>query len=123
MISIPKLQTKANKYCLSFNLIFQITTKAINNLRVGGNFNYRMEAKDGSMGFDFEGKYESVILNSLIKYTIADGRKVFLEFTGNENETKIVEVFDAENIFPIEQQRSGWQNILNNFKKYAENEN
>jgi uncharacterized protein YndB with AHSA1/START domain len=87
---------------------------------VGGTFNYRMEAKDGSIGFDFEGVYEKISINKQINYIIADGRKVKIIFSTKDTETKVVETFEAEKIHPIELQRSGWQAILNNFKKYAE---
>lgn len=96
------------------------TTKAENDLRAGGKFLSRMEAKDGSFGFDFEGAYDEVIPNQLIEYTTGDGRKVKISFSGNANETKLVETFEIEKSNPIEQQRSGWQSILDNFKKYTE---
>lgn len=94
--------------------------KAANDLKVGGNFSTRMEAKDGSFGFDFGGVYDEVKTNELIKYTMGDGRKVEVHFTPNGNETKIVETFDAENTHSLEMQQGGWQAILNNFKKYTE---
>lgn len=96
------------------------TPKAENDLRPGGKFLSRMEAKDGSFGFDFGGVYDDVKENELIEYTMGDGRKVSVQFIGNENETKVTEIFDAENTNPIEMQRAGWQAILDNFKKYTE---
>jgi uncharacterized protein YndB with AHSA1/START domain len=96
------------------------TPRAENDLRQGGKFVSRMEAKDGSMGFDFGGVYDNVIPNELIEYTIGDGRKVIIEFTSNGKETKIVETFDAENENSIELQYTGWQAILDNFIRYAE---
>jgi uncharacterized protein YndB with AHSA1/START domain len=96
------------------------TPRAENDLRVGGSFLSRMEAKDGSFGFDFSGIYDEVKPNEKIAYTMADGRKVKIAFSGNKNETKIIETFDAENQNPVEMQKDGWQAILNNFKKYAE---
>ena len=93
---------------------------AENDLRTGGKFSTRMEAKDGSFGFDFGGVYDEVITNKLIDYTMSDGRKVVVNFTSNRNETKVVETFDAENTNPVEMQQAGWQAILNNFKKYTE---
>ena len=96
------------------------TPKAENDLRVGGKFAARMEAKDGSFGFDFGGVYDAVKTNELIRYTIGDGRKVAVHFTPNGNETKLSETFEAENTNPVEMQRGGWQAILNNFKKYVE---
>ena len=93
---------------------------AENDLKVGGRFNIRMEAKDGSFGFDFEGVYDIVISNKQIAYTMSDGRKVDTNFTPEGNTTKIVTVFDAESENPVDMQREGWQAILNNFKKYTE---
>jgi uncharacterized protein YndB with AHSA1/START domain len=94
--------------------------KAENDLRVGGNFNYRMEAKDGSFGFDFGGTYEAVELNKYIEYTIGDGRKVKLNFTANGDTTNVKEDFEAEGTHSIDMQKGGWQAILDNFKKYTE---
>lgn len=94
--------------------------RATNELNVGGKFNYRMEAIDGSQGFDFEGIYSEVKPYELIEYTIADGRKVKITFTAKGKQTIVKEAFEAENVFPPEQQKEGWQAILNNFKKYAE---
>jgi uncharacterized protein YndB with AHSA1/START domain len=95
--------------------------KAENDIRPGGQFNIRMEARDGSFGFDFEGTYDEVIPHKRITYTMGDGRKVEISFTENGEETGIVETFDPENQNPIEMQRGGWQAILDNFKAYAEN--
>ena len=91
-----------------------------NDLRVGGSFSARMEAKDGSMGFDFGGVYNVIKTNEYIEYTIADGRKVQVSFSGSGNKTKVVETFEAESTNPVELQRGGWQAILDNFKKYTE---
>ena len=96
------------------------TAFAENDLREGGKFLSRMEAKDGSVGFDFGGVYGAVKTNEFIEYTMSDGRKVVIRFTGNGNETRVVETFDAESTNPIEMQKGGWQAILNNFKEYVE---
>lgn len=97
------------------------TPHAENDLRIGGKFLARMEAKDGSFGFDFEGIYDEVIPNQTIAYHISDGRKVKVEFVQkSENETEVIETFDPENENSLEMQRDGWQAILNNFKKYIE---
>ncbi|HTI60881.1 SRPBCC family protein [Mucilaginibacter sp.] len=93
---------------------------AENDLRPGGTFSYRMEAKDGSFGFDFAGTYDDVTPNKRLAYTIGDGRKVEVVFDGAGNSTKITSTFEAENQNPVEMQRGGWQAILDNFKKYAE---
>ena len=95
------------------------TTKAENDLRPGGKFLYRMEAKDGSMGFDFSGLYSIVEPFKTIKYTLDDGRKVEISFSENAGITDIVESFEAEDMNSIEMQSAGWQSILDNFKKYA----
>jgi uncharacterized protein YndB with AHSA1/START domain len=96
------------------------TPRAENDLRTGGTFSSRMEAKDGSMGFDFGGVYDEVKNNESIAYTLGDGRKVNIQFTPSGDSTKIVQIFDAENQNPIEMQQYGWQAILDNFKKYVE---
>jgi uncharacterized protein YndB with AHSA1/START domain len=79
-----------------------------------------MEAKDGSVGFDFYGIYDKVITNELIEYTLGDDRKVKIIFTKQGNNTQIIETFEAENTNSIELQKGGWQAILDNFKKYTE---
>ena len=94
--------------------------KAENDLRTGGTFSTRMEAKDGSFGFDFGGVYDNVKKNELIEYTMGDGRKVQVTFSPAGDQTKIVETFDAESTNSVEMQRGGWQAILDNFKKYTE---
>ncbi len=96
------------------------TTRAENDFRVGGKFLSRMEAKDGSAGFDFGGVYDEVKENEYIAYAMDDGRKVQVAFSGNGNETEIEESFEAENENSLEMQKTGWQNILNNFKNYVE---
>lgn len=94
---------------------------AENDLRPGGNFKYRMEAKDGSFGFDFGGVYTAVEENKMIRYTMGDGREVEVLFTEDgKNRTHIKETFDAENMHDPEMQKNGWQAILNNFRDYAE---
>lgn len=96
------------------------TPKVENDLRAGGKFLSRMEAKDGSFGFDFAGIYDEVKTNELISYTLGDDRKVSISFSGNGNTTKIAETFEAESTNPVEMQKGGWQAILDNFKKYTE---
>jgi uncharacterized protein YndB with AHSA1/START domain len=93
---------------------------ASNDLRPGGKFNYRMEAKDGSFGFDFGGIFDELTENKFMSYTIGDGRKVQVTFTPDGNSTKVSETFEAEGVNPVEMQRGGWQNILDSFKKYTE---
>lgn len=94
--------------------------KAENDFRPGGTFVYRMEAKDGSFGFDFSGTYDEIRLYEFIEYTLEDGRKVKIDFGGEGNVTHVVVVFEAEHTHTEELQRSGWQAILDNFKKYVE---
>ena len=96
------------------------TPWAKNDLREGGSFSARMEAKDGSMGFDFGGVYDAVKPNEYIEYTLGDGRKVKIFFTSKGNTTKVVESFEAENTNSLEMQQGGWQAIMDNFKKYTE---
>jgi uncharacterized protein YndB with AHSA1/START domain len=97
--------------------------RAENDLRAGGKFSSRMEAKDGSMGFDFGGTYDEVRDNEFIAYTLGDGRKVDITFSAQGNETRIVENFEAESENTLELQQGGWQAIMNNFRKYAESAN
>lgn len=94
--------------------------KAENDLRVGGKFLTRMEAKDGSMGFDFEGIYDEVKLNEVISYTMGDGRKCDITFVDQGETTKVIETFDAESTHPVEFQQAGWQAIMDSFKRYTE---
>jgi uncharacterized protein YndB with AHSA1/START domain len=100
-----------------------LTSTAKNDFRPGGKFNYRIEAKDGSFGFNFEGTYLEIVTHESIKYVIADNRKVEVLFFGSGKETQIAEYFEAEDFHPAEMQSSGWQAILNNFKKYTEAKN
>ena len=94
--------------------------KAENDLQKGGRFVTRMEAKDGSFGFDFGGAYDDVKTNELIAYTMDDGRKVEITFIRNGDKTSVIETFEAETQNPLEMQQGGWQAILDNFKKYVE---
>lgn len=94
--------------------------RAENDLRTGGKFLTRMEAKDGSMGFDFEGIYSEVETHKKIAYGMSDGRKVEITFEAAGDTTGITETFDAETQNPLEMQRGGWQAILDNFKNYTE---
>ncbi len=96
------------------------TPHAENDLRKGGHFSSRMEAKDGSFGFDFGGVYDAVDTNEYIAYTMGDGRKVSIRFSGEGESTGITESFEAESQNPIAMQQMGWQSILDNFKKYTE---
>ena len=96
------------------------TPSADNDLRTGGKFSSRMEARDGSFGFDFGGTYDEVKPHELIAYTMGDGRKVSVYFNRENSATKVVEVFEPEETNSHEMQKSGWQSIMDNFKKYAE---
>lgn len=95
---------------------------ADNDLRVGGKFTTTMAAKDGSMSFDFGGEYYEVEEQKLIAYKIGDGRDVRVEFDSEGDKTKVTAIFDADNVYSEEQQRFGWQAILDNFKKHVEAE-
>ncbi len=94
---------------------------ATNDLKVGGKFSYRMESKDGRHGFDFGGVYTLVEPQHKISYKLADDRTVDITFVTQGNTVKVMETFAAESQNTIEMQRSGWQSILNNFKKHVEN--
>jgi len=93
---------------------------ASNDLRVGGKYAARMEAKDGSFGFDFEGIYQQIAEGENFIYTLADGRQVLVKFESLGKETKVSIIFDAETENSIELQKNGWQAILNNYKNYTE---
>jgi len=93
---------------------------AENDLRIDGKFKTTMAARDGSVSFDFEGIYTDVQTYRLIEYVLGDGRKVSISFESEDNVTKVTETFDPEMENSIELQQSGWQAILDNFKKYTE---
>ena len=94
------------------------TTHAVNNLRSGGSFNYRMEAKDGSFGFDFEGTYTRVIEFELIEYSFG-ARLASVSFQQEEAGVRVMVEFDAEEENSPEDQRQGWQAILDNFARHV----
>lgn len=96
------------------------TTRSTVDLQEGGTFLSRMEAKDGSAGFDFGGTYTRVVPKEVIAYRMGDGREVTTEFVDRGGETIVRTVFDAETENSEEQQRSGWQAILDNFARYVE---
>ena len=96
------------------------TPRAENDLWVDGKFLSRMEAKDGSFGFDFTGTYTSIQEHQLINYTMEDGRKVQVLFNGQGPKTTVTEIFAAEHTHSLEMQQAGWQAILDNFKNYVE---
>ncbi|HWP62846.1 MAG TPA: SRPBCC family protein [Candidatus Binatia bacterium] len=96
------------------------TTRSSVDLREGGRFLSRMEARDGSQGFDFEGTYTRVVPYETIEYRLSDGREVKVEFIERPEGVLVRETFDAETENPPELQRAGWQAILNNFGRYVE---
>lgn len=95
------------------------TTKSSVELREGGAFSSRMEAKDGSFGFDFAGTYTKIIPLQLIEYSFGD-RTGAVEFVPTSSGVTVRSTFDAESENPLEMQRQGWQAILNNFAKHVE---
>jgi uncharacterized protein YndB with AHSA1/START domain len=94
--------------------------KAENDLRIGGEFKYRMAARDDSYAFDFRGRYDDIEPGICITCTLADGRKMEVKFEKMEGGTKVTESFDPEDENPADLQKEGWQAILDNFRKYAE---
>ena len=94
--------------------------RAENDLQIGGRFTTRMEARDGSAGFDFGGVYTALEEHSKIEYMMDDGRTVQIHFETTGEGIEIIETFDTENKNSAEMQRAGWQSILNRFKEYAE---
>jgi len=99
------------------------TPTSENDLRAGGKFKNRMEAKDGSFGFDFEGIYDTVELHKEITYTMGDGRQATTIFAEQDGITSIATTFDPETENDPEFQKQGWQSILNSFVKYVESKN
>ncbi|MBV6492928.1 MAG: hypothetical protein LDLANPLL_00933 [Turneriella sp.] len=93
---------------------------AKNDLKVGGKYAVRMEAKDKSFGFEFEAVYDIVDANKELTYTMTDGRKATTTFQANGSATRVETTFDAETENSVELQKGGWQAILDNFKKYVE---
>jgi uncharacterized protein YndB with AHSA1/START domain len=93
---------------------------ASNDMRIGGKYIARMEAKDGSFGFDFEAVYNEISDGEKFTYVMPDNREVNVIFNQNGDAIEVTVKFDAETENPIELQREGWQSILNNFKKYTE---
>lgn len=93
---------------------------AENDLRVGGKYKARMEARDKSFGFDFVAQYQEVIPGEKLVYVMEDGRKAEVEFDHQEGKTQVTITFDAEEENSIEMQKNGWQSILNNFRKHVE---
>jgi uncharacterized protein YndB with AHSA1/START domain len=96
------------------------TTQSTVDLREGGKFSSRMEARDGSAGFDFQGKYTKVVAQKLIEYVMEDGREVRVEFSKGPGGVVVRETFDAESQNKPELQRQGWQAILDNFARHVE---
>ncbi len=96
------------------------TSYAENDLKTGGAFLYRMEARDGSEGFDFTGRYTEVIPGKSLACTLDDGRDVSITFSETAGGTLVTELFETEDQNSAELQRAGWQAILDNFKKYVE---
>lgn len=96
------------------------TTRATNDLRTGGRFLSRMETKDGSEGFDFQGTYEEVVPFERIAYVMDDGRKAVTTFLREVEGVRVATSFDPETENPREMQQAGWQAILDSFKRYAE---
>lgn len=93
---------------------------ASNDMRVGGKYMARMEAKDGSFGFDFEATYLELVPGESFIYVLGDGRVVSVKMQKENELTSVTVIFEAETQNPVELQRNGWQTILDNFKKYAE---
>jgi uncharacterized protein YndB with AHSA1/START domain len=93
---------------------------ASNNMRIGGKYSARMEAKDGSFGFDLEAIYDEIAEGEKFTYTMPDGRQVNVAFKKDGSQTDVIITFDAEEQNSLEMQKGGWQAILNNFKSYTE---
>ena len=94
--------------------------RAENELRDGGAFCYRMEARDGSLGFDFEGRFLQVSVPNKLHYSLGPDREVIVQFTEEGGRTRVSQSFTPEGTHPLEQQKAGWQAILDNYAKYVE---
>jgi len=110
-VHIKKWNTASSDWYMPF---------AKNNLHVGGTFKYRMEARDGSFGFDFEGKFLKIETETLIEYVLEDGRRVSINFEKEGEGVRVTETFELEKQNSIEFQTQDWQSVLDNFKKYVE---
>ncbi len=95
------------------------TPHAVVDLRIGGRFSWRMEAKDGSFGFDFWGTYTTIEQPTLLAYTLGDDRKVKVQFVATGEHTLIIEQFETEQTNSVEMQQMGWQSIVDNFGAYV----
>lgn len=93
---------------------------ASNDMRVGGKYLARMEAKDGSFAFDFEAVYNEIVDGEKFTYTMPDNREIQVSFEKMDDKTRVTVTFDPENVNPVDLQRDGWQSILDNFRRYAE---
>jgi uncharacterized protein YndB with AHSA1/START domain len=93
---------------------------AVNDMKIGGTYKARMEAKDGSLGFDFEAVYTNIVEGKNFTYEFG-GRTATVQFNAIGSNTEIIVSFDPENENPVEMQKGGWQAILNSFKNYTEN--
>jgi uncharacterized protein YndB with AHSA1/START domain len=93
--------------------------KAENDMTIGGKYMARMEAKDGSFGFDFEAVYTKIDMGNAYSYAFGD-RFCDVHFQESDGQTEVVVSFDPETEHPVEMQQAGWQAILNNFKSYVE---
>ncbi len=108
--------------CWNFAIDEWCCPKAELELVVGGSFNYRMEAKDGSFGFDFSGTFVAIKSYQALSYTLGDGRRVDIEFINTPDGVKVTESFDAEDENSAEMQRQGWLGILHNFRRHVESQ-
>lgn len=92
---------------------------ASNDMRIGGKYSARMEAKDGSFGFDFDAVYDEIVEGEKFTYTMPNGRQTTVDFKKSGNQTEVVVAFDPEEQNSVEMQKGGWQAILDNFKRYV----
>ena len=94
--------------------------RARSDFRKGGSFDYRMEARDGTAGFDFQGEYLRIVERRSVEYRLGDGREVLVEFEDLGGTTRVAECFEPESVNSPELQRQGWQAILDNYRRHVE---
>ncbi len=114
--------TPADIMCWNFASNDWVCPAAKLDLVEGGRFSYRMEARDGSAGFDFAGTFSRIVANEALEYVLDDDRKVCITFVASDEGVRVLQTFDADSDYSAEQQKAGWQRILDNFRRHVESD-